>query len=138
MLRAMGIKLVAFDGTETSRKAINQAVSLMKPEDELLLLMVVPVEGIAEFADVPPDMTLSRAQEIVKAEVQALKERGVKALGMVKEGDVAEEILKMGSEMGVDLIVLGHQGLSKVGRFAVGSVADHVYKHASRPVLIVK
>jgi nucleotide-binding universal stress UspA family protein len=134
----MGIKLVAYEGPQLSEKAVNQAIGLLKPQDELLLLFVVPVGGIAELADVPPDMTVARAQEMVKAEVEALRERGVRAMGMVKEGDIAEEILKMSSEMGVDIIVLGHRGLSKVGRFAVGSVVEHIYKHAERPVLIVK
>jgi len=134
----MGIKLVAYEGPQVSEKAIKQALGLLKPQDELLLLMVVPLGGIAELADVPPDMTVARAQEMVKAEVEALRERGVRAMGMVKEGDIAEEILKMSSEMGVDIIILGHHGLSKVGRFAVGSVVEHIYKHAERPVLIVK
>ena len=134
----MGIKLVAYDGSQASEKAVNQAIALMKPPDELLLLMVVPAGVIAELADVPPDMTVARAQEMVDSEVAALKDRGVKASGMVKEGDIAEEILKQSSEMAVDIIVLGHHGLSKVGRFAVGSVVEHVYKHAERPVLIVK
>ena len=134
----MGIKLVAYDGPQTSEKAVNQAIGLMKPQDELMLLMVVPAGGMAELADVPPDMTVARAQELVKSEVEALRERGVRAMGMVKEGDIAEEILKLSSEMGVDIIVLGHHGLSKVGRFAVGSVVEHIYKHAERPGLIVK
>ena len=134
----MGIKLVAFDGSESSRKALNQAMALMKPDDELLLLMVVPVTVIEELADVPPDMTLSSAHQLVNAELESLKQAGVKALGIVKEGDVAEEILNVGKQMGVDIIVLGHHGQSKVGRFAVGSVVEHVYKHAERPVLIVK
>ena len=134
----MGIKLVAYEGPQASEKAVNQAIGLLKPGDELLLLVVVPGPGMAELADVPPDMTVARAREMVKAEVESLLPKGVRALGMVKEGDIAEEILKLGSEMGVDIIVLGHHGLSKVGRFAVGSVAEQVYKRAERPVLIVK
>ena len=134
----MGIKLVVYDGPQASEKAINQAIGLLKPQDELMLLLVVPAAGMAELADVPPDMTVAKGQEMVKEEVEKLRQRGVRAMGMVKEGDIAEEILKMSSEMAVDIIVLGHHGLSKVGRFAVGSVVEHVYKHAERPVLIVK
>jgi len=133
----MGIKLVAFDGTESSRKAIDKAVELIGPQDELLLLMVVPSGGIAELADLPPDMTVASARQLVNAELDALKGRGVRAIGLVSEGDVAEQILKTSSEMGVDIIVIGHHGVSKVGRFAVASVAEHVAKHADRPVLMV-
>jgi nucleotide-binding universal stress UspA family protein len=134
----MGIKLVAFDGSETSDKALKQAASLMRPDDELLVLMVVPVAAIAEFADVPPDITTAKAHGLVNAAVARLKEAGVKALGMVRQGDIADEILKIAADMAVDMIVIGHRGLSKIGRFALGSVADKVARYATRPVLIVK
>lgn len=133
----MGIKLVAFDGTESSRKAIDKAAGLMGPRDELLLLMVVPSGSIEEFADLPPDVTVASARLLVNAELDALKERGVRAMGIVREGDVAAEILNISSMMLVDIIVIGHHGVSKVGRFAVANVAEHVAKHADRPVLVV-
>jgi nucleotide-binding universal stress UspA family protein len=134
----MGIKLVAFDGSETSRKAINQGAGLLHEGDELLILMVVPVAAIAEFADIPPDISVARAHGLVNAAVAELTSRGVRALGMVREGDIADEILKIAADMPVDIIVIGHRGLSKVGRFALGSVADKVARYATRPVLIVR
>lgn len=134
----MGTKLVAFDGSESSLKAVERATGLLLPEDELLLLMVVPTEAIAELAEIPPDVTLQSAGETVAAEVALLQKRNVKARGLVKEGDIAEEILKLASEHGVDLIIIGHSGVSKVGRFAVANVAEQVYKRSDRPVLIVK
>jgi nucleotide-binding universal stress UspA family protein len=134
----MGIKLVAFDGSETSRKALSQAEGLLRGEDELLVVMVVPVAAIAEFAEVPPDISTAKAHGLVNAAVSGLKERGVKAMGLVREGDIADEILKIAADMSVDIIVVGHRGLSKVGRFALGSVADKVARYATRPVLIVR
>ncbi|MGQ9582832.1 MAG: universal stress protein [Thermoplasmatota archaeon] len=134
----MGVKLVAYDGSETSRKAIQQARGLMGPGDKLVLVMVVPTAVIKEFADVPPDITLSRARGMVEAALAELKKDGVSASGVVREGDIADEILKLGSELGADIIVLGHRGLSKIGRFAIGSVADRVVRYATRPVLIVR
>ena len=134
----MGIKLVAFDGSETSDKALKQAASLMRPDDELLVLMVVPVAAIAEFADVPPDISTAKAQGLVNAAVARLRDDGVKALGMVRQGDIADEILKTAADLAVDIIVIGHRGLSKIGRFALGSVADKVARYATRPVLIVR
>jgi nucleotide-binding universal stress UspA family protein len=134
----MGIKLVAFDGSETSRKALKQAAAIMGRDDEILVLMVVPVAAIAEFADVPPDISTAKATSMVNAAVAELKEAGVRALGMVRQGDIADEILKIAADMPVDIIVIGHRGLSKVGRFALGSVADKVARYATRPVLIVR
>ncbi len=134
----MGIKLVAFDGSETARKALGQAEALLGQDDELLVIMVVPVAAIAEFADVAPDISTARAHGLVNAAVSELRERGVRALGLVREGDIADEILKIAADMPVDIIVIGHRGLSKVGRFALGSVADKVARYATRPVLIVR
>jgi len=134
----MGIKLVAFDGSESSRKALDQAAGLLKESDELLVVMVVPVAAIAEFAEVAPDISTARALGLVNSAVAELKERGVRALGLVRQGDIAEEILKIAADMPVDIIVIGHRGLSKVGRFALGSVADKVARYATRPVLIVR
>ena len=134
----MGIKLVAFDGSETSRKAVKQAAGIMRQDDELLILMVVPVAAIAEFADVPPDISTAKAHGLVNSAVAELKEGGVRALGMVREGDIADEILKIAADMPVDIIVIGHRGVSKIGRFALGSVADKVARYATRPVLIVR
>lgn len=129
---------MAFDGSETSRKALVQAEALLRPDDELLVVMVVPVAVIAEFADVPPDISTARAQGLVNAAVSELRERSVRAMGLVREGDIADEILKLAADMSVDIIVIGHRGLSKIGRFALGSVADRVARYATRPVLIVR
>jgi nucleotide-binding universal stress UspA family protein len=39
---------------------------------------------------------------------------------------------------GVDLIVMGHRGMSNLQRFFVGSVADRVVDHAPCMVLVVR
>ncbi|MEM2977324.1 MAG: universal stress protein, partial [Thermoplasmata archaeon] len=119
----MGVKLVAYDGSEASKKALQQAAGLMKPGDELVLVMVVPTAVIKEFADVPPDVSTSKARAMVEAAVEELRGRGVSARGVVREGDIADEILNLSAELSADIIVIGHRGLSKIGRFAIGSVA---------------
>ena len=134
----MGVKLVAYDGSDASKKAVEQAVGLMAEGDELVLVMVVPTAVIKEFADVPPDISLQKARGMVEGAVEGLRERGVRARGVVREGDIADEILNLSAELGADIIVIGHRGLSKIGRFAIGSVADRVVRYATRPVLIVR
>jgi nucleotide-binding universal stress UspA family protein len=55
---------------------------------------------------------------------------------LVKQGDVAEEILRTATETGCDLIVMGaHTGL--LGKTAVGGVAKDVLHGAKVPVLVV-
>jgi nucleotide-binding universal stress UspA family protein len=134
----MGIILVAYDGSDLAKKALKKADRIVREEDELILVHVIPTHVISEFAEVPPDVSKAKAQEMMNLALNDLKSRGIQATGMVREGDIADEIIKIGSELDVDLIVIGEKGVSKVGRFALGSVADKVMRYARRPVLLIK
>jgi len=134
----LGEILVAYDGSEAARKGVEHAVRLLRPEDKLIVLSVIPVAALKEFAEVDPELSTARAQEAINELLAELKEREVHAIGVVREGDIAEEIVKMGNEMSAELIVVGHKGISKIGRFQLGSVADKVARYAERPVLIVR
>lgn len=134
----LGEILVAFDGSEAARKAIEHAINLLKPEDRLIILSVVPTTDIAEFAEIDPEISIARAQETINELLAELRERNINAIGVVKEGNIADQILKMGFELKCDLIVVGHKGISKIGKFQLGSVADKVARYANRPVLIVR
>jgi nucleotide-binding universal stress UspA family protein len=134
----LGEILVAYDGSEAARKAVEHAINLLKPEDRLIILSVVPTTDIAEFAEIDPEISIARAQESINELLAELRERNINAIGVVKEGDIADQILKMGFELKCDLIVVGHKGISKIGKFQLGSVADKVARYANRPVLIVR
>jgi len=134
----MGVILVAYDGSELAKKALQKATELLKKGDELILAHVIPTTMIAEFVDIPPEVTTLKAQRMMNDALAILKEKGVQATGLVREGDIADTILKIGAELEVSIIILGEKGVSKVDRFALGSVAEKVVKYARRPVLIVK
>jgi nucleotide-binding universal stress UspA family protein len=134
----MGTILLGYDGSEASKKAINKVVSLTKPEDELIVVSVVPLHTLKEFADIDPEISKARAQQAVNAAIASLKSSGLKVIGLVREGDIAEELLKLSVELDCDLIVLGDRGLSKVSAFALGSVTEKVMRYAKKPVLVVK
>ncbi|UCE36304.1 MAG: universal stress protein [Thermoplasmata archaeon] len=134
----MGEILVAYDGSETAKKAVDHALNLMKPEDKLVVITVVPSATIKEFADIEPEVSLFRARESLNELLSELERKGIVAEGVLREGDIADEILKMGFERDCDLMVVGHKGISKIGRFQLGSVADKVARYANRPVLIVR
>ena len=48
-----------------------------------------------------------------------------------------EEIVKSADEQGMDLIIMGTHGSKGIDRIIIRSVADHVVKSASIPVLTV-
>jgi len=54
------------------------------------------------------------------------------------EGDAATEILNVAKVTKADLIVMGTHGRSALGRFLMGSVATHVVRRATCPVVTVK
>jgi nucleotide-binding universal stress UspA family protein len=56
----------------------------------------------------------------------------------VLDGDPAVEILAVTRESGCDLIVMGTQGRTGLGRMLLGSVAEKVVRNAVCPVLTVK
>ncbi len=134
----MGSILVGYDGSESSKKALEKAVALLKENDELIVLSVVPSSEDREFTIIDSDLSAANAQSQVNNAIAGLKEKGLDIIGIVRKGDIADEILKMGKEMKCDLIVVGHKGVSKVGKFMLGSVAEKVVRYASRPVLVVR
>jgi nucleotide-binding universal stress UspA family protein len=134
----LGEILVAYDGSDAAKKAVEHGINLLKPEDRLIVLSVVPSAVIKEFAHVDPDLSIAKAHEAINELLAELRRRELNAIGVVREGDIADEILKMGAELKVDLIVVGHKGIGKIGRFQLGSVADKVARYANRPVLIVR
>lgn len=55
----------------------------------------------------------------------------------LKDGHAASVILEVAKESEIDLIVMGAQGHSAIGRFVLGSVSDSVATHADCSVLVV-
>ncbi|MGZ3755133.1 MAG: universal stress protein [Mucilaginibacter sp.] len=75
---------------------------------------------------------------------ESLIDRTVKKLGGGLEvthfnefGDTADGILTCAKEFNADLIVLGTHSRTGLDRFLMGSVAEHVVRHATIPVLVV-
>ena len=63
---------------------------------------------------------------------------GLHAEPILRHGNPYEEIVNAAEELGVDLIVIGSQGYTGLGRLLLGSTADRVLQYAPCPVLVVK
>jgi nucleotide-binding universal stress UspA family protein len=74
------------------------------------------------------------AQELVSRGRAA----GVRVNFLIWDGDPGESIVDAARSEQVDLIVVGSHGRGQVGRFLIGSVSDHVVRHAHCPVLVVR
>jgi nucleotide-binding universal stress UspA family protein len=77
-----------------------------------------------------------RARNILEA---AIKKYGksVQITTCSEYGDTADGILNCGKTHHADMIVIGTHSRTGIDRFIMGSVAEHVIRHAEIPVLVV-
>jgi len=150
MLIKMKKMLVAYDGSDASKKALELVKKCADKEDEIMFLTVVPAE-LAESSFTKmllPTIDLSsivksgsfkdKARESLSKIVKDLENDVSKVNIMVEDGDPADEILISAKKANADIIVLGYKGYGKEGRFLLGSVTDKVVRHASISVLVVR
>jgi len=142
--------LIAYDGSDASKKAIEVAIQSALPDDELVLLTVIPAELTqSSFTK----MLLPTIDMSSIAQSGSFKERAMESLAdiakeyepsvekisvAVESGDPADEILLSAKKHGADMIVLGYKGYGKEGRFLLGSVTDKVVRYAGTSVLVVR
>ncbi len=142
--------LVAYDGSEASKKAVDMVIKCAHEEDQITLLTVVPAE-LAESSFTKmllPTIDLSeivksgsfkqKAMESLSKIVKEIEQNVSKVEIAVEAGDPADEILLSAKKYSADLIVVGYKGYGKEGRFLLGSVTDKVVRHASVSVLVVR
>lgn len=142
--------LVAYDGSDASKKAIEMTLQCAQPEDEIIMLTVIPAELVeSSFTNMLlPTIDLSsvvqsgsfkeRALENLSKVAKEIDDKVAKTEIVVESGDAADEILITAKKFDVDIIIVGYKGYGKEGRFLLGSVADKVVRHASKSVLVVR
>ena len=79
-----------------------------------------------------------RHQQFVDEMVARLDEGGWVAVGQVRIGDAAHEIVAEAGEAGCDLIITGSRGLGDLRRLLTGSVAHDVLLHSHASVLVMR
>jgi len=142
--------LVAYDGSEASTKAIDLAIQCSTPDDELVLLTVIPAALVeSTFTNmllptidlstvITPGTFKDKAMENLGKLAKELEGKISKVDVAVEAGDPADEILLIAKKFDSDIILIGYKGYGKEGRFLLGSVTDKVVRHASRSVLVVR
>lgn len=134
--------LVPLDGSENSLHALEKAVEIAKKFDSKITL--INIYSISIFRLTPSQVyesgiELWKSGEAILTDGEKIaKAQGVQVEKMLKEGNIAEEILKTTKEGNFDLIVIGAKGMSKMKEILLGSVSHEVTKKAPCPVLIVK
>jgi nucleotide-binding universal stress UspA family protein len=139
--------LLAIDDSGEAELATQKAVYLAGGTDSEL--HVVHVGQLPDFLMHDPDvMGFNRklydkvereSQEVLRKLTWRVKLSGGTASGShLRLGSVAEEIVKLAQELGVDLIVMGSRGHAGIRRMIEGSISDLVVHRAHCPVMIVR
>ncbi|MCS7202835.1 MAG: universal stress protein [Thermodesulfovibrio sp.] len=134
--------LVCFDGSEWSKKALNEAIKIAQRfGSQITVLSVVPKVCFLEMGiDCATVESIFRAEtegNLRKAE-EILSEKGVRGQTLILEGTPADVIVEYAKNNNVDLLVMGSKGKDATERTLFGSVTQKVTATASCSVLIVR
>lgn len=77
-------------------------------------------------------------RDVADRGAEELARAGISATVELREGDPADQLIRVAQATGADLIVVGSRGLSVLPRLVIGSVARKVLLHAPQSVLVVR
>lgn len=135
--------VAGIDGSDVSRRALRLAL------DEAALrgtrvravhawspAWPVPLTGAGFVPPVDPEPLRLAAETVLRETVEAVAgEQGASLEQALVEGPPGEAILESAAD--AELIVVGHSRHGALGALVLGSVSEHVLRHARCPVLVV-
>jgi nucleotide-binding universal stress UspA family protein len=147
--------LIAYDGSEPSKHALDQGVSLAKlTESEVTIVSVIPriimplppgeaIEAspasMLRTTEFQREMKGYYAENLEKAaEDVAEKYPEVKVNFELLEGRPSSTIVEQAENDGVDLIVIGSRGIGRITGWILGSTSRRVVESCTVPILVVK
>ncbi len=134
--------LVPFDGSESSKKALARAAELAKLDNgEITVLYVIPrYEEMMDFfkTETIKKSLFQEAEKIVEVAKKIALDLGVRIKAVVQEGHASEKVVGLAETLKNDLIVTGTHGWRGMNKAVMGSTAERIIAHASRPILIVR
>jgi nucleotide-binding universal stress UspA family protein len=129
--------LIAYDGTEPSKRALVAAATLGKAFGARLGVVSVVPQRPGRFSIDTWDDTKVQADELLEAR-ELLRAEGLETELIEPAGDPAVMIEQVAEKGGYDTIVIGARGLGALGRFFQGSVSEHVATHAAATVVVAR
>lgn len=139
--------LVPLDGSELAESAVRPALALAARHDATVHLAYV----VSDVPPVPfafPDKDalgpwLKEEERQAGEYLDGIEERlassaGGQVAAQVRLGPIVPTLLELSDELNADLIVLTTHGRGAWERVWLGSVADEMIRHATRPLLILR
>lgn len=138
--------LIAIDGSDAARRAIQAAAQLVKHGAIVDAVLIHVRESPAYYGELPPfdfqsieDSLRQRQEALLEAALAHARNSGLQTVAtQAAEGQAAQEIVRVAADRGADCIVMGTRGMNALGGLLLGSVAQRVVHLAAVPVMLVK
>lgn len=127
--------LAAVDGSAATRIA-RYIIDTYGRRTEVEVLAVLPHEARPDTSAQARLDHRELMERMTGETIAALRAGGVRARPAVAYGQAGEEIVRWAEQAAPDVIVVGRRGAG-LSRTLLGSVSDHVAKHAPCPVTVV-
>ena len=136
--------LVPLDGSRLAVAAVPYAVALARAFDARISLLGI-VEPFPEFGRLPSaavreadERQITTGSAYLESVAAPMRARDLAVTTVVRHGNPAAEIMAYAEEAECALIVMGTHGRTGLERARMGSVAQHVLRHAVGPTLMVR
>ena len=133
--------LIAIDDGATAEKVATNGFQLGKQLNaEIALVSIVDTTALITDGGITPRELADIMKNDFKKSQQMLIDKvfkDYKVWTFVEEGKPFEEILKVAKEWNADLIVLGTHGRTGLSHLLMGSVAEKVIRHSTKPIFII-
>ena len=138
--------LVAVDGSKSSLNAVKYAAKLavaLRTKDRITLVSVHDDHGLRHAQKIVgkakvDDYLRAVSDDDLKAARKYLTKEGLPYDAIIKQGYVADEIVKTANSGKFDMVVIGSKGRSAMMDTLMGSVTQKVVTSAKPPVVVVK
>lgn len=133
---------LATDLTASAGPATEEALRLARRLRAGLLVMTAIDPGTMRLPNGRYRRRVDQERELRESAARVVLERG-RAAGvtvslLVWEGDPGESIVEVARSEDPEMVIVGSRARGVMGRFGIGSVSDHVVRHAPCPVLVVR
>lgn len=133
--------LVPVDGSDAAMVALGEALSLAQRVNATIHALYA-VDPAHYHGFTTEDLVLAALEREGEAALADVRERcqthDVPAETTLERGHPGDVILDYADTEGMDLVVMATHGRRGLDRFLLGSVTEHVIRHATVPVLTVR
>lgn len=139
--------LLAYDGSDSSKRALQYVIDFARMHDATLDVCVLNVQHeptvYGEYVTSDIIEQLQQSLQAEASELLAWPAGQLKAAGIIHQaytafGNVPEQISSLTRQLQCDTVVMGTRGLGSFVGMLLGSVATRVIHEVPVPVLLVK